>query len=338
MVLKKLISKKCNGLFVSGGNEYNYEVYKVLSDCFNVELNDLALKSNNESSIKYFFKSKNNRSQFFDFIISDAYSFALNLFPLYDKQIVILHHIDYKMMSKSLKHFVFYNYLLKKIRKVKKIIVVSRFWKQYLINNGVSADRIYVIYNSYNLSDYVLNQMDVEKFKSKYKLNFNKPLIYIGPASKVKGTKDVYDKLINKGYNLIMTGSENQLKELDAIYFNLPKDEFKFLLYICDVAIIMSKLPEGWNRLAHEAILLGVPVIGSGICGMNELLTKSNQIVCNDISKLNTYVDIALKKNNSKKFTNMINPIMKSKLINLAEYNLSLPRLSILSKIDSICQ
>ena len=48
-----------------------------------------------------------------------------------------------------------------------------------------------------------------------------------------------------------MTGSENQLKKLDAIYFNLPKDEFKFLLYICDVVIIM-KLPEGWNRLVMK--------------------------------------------------------------------------------------
>lgn len=43
-------------------------------------------------------------------------------------------------------------------------------------------------------------------------------------------------------------------------------------------------------------------------------------------------------QNNTKKFSNIIDPIMQSKLINLAEYNLSLPRLSILSEIDSICE
>jgi ABC-type Fe3+-hydroxamate transport system substrate-binding protein len=42
-------------------------------------------------------------------------------------------------------------------------------------------------------------------------------------------------------------------------------------------------------------------------------------------------------QHSSKKFLNLIKPSIRSELINLVEYNLSLPRLSILSDINSIC-
>ena len=54
---------------------------------------------------------------------------------------------------------------------------------------------------------------------------------------------------------------------------------------------------------------------------------------------INSNVDVIYSiQNNSEKFLNLINPIIKSKLINLSKYDLSLPRLTILSEIDSICQ
>ena len=54
---------------------------------------------------------------------------------------------------------------------------------------------------------------------------------------------------------------------------------------------------------------------------------------------INSNVDVIYSiQNDSDKFLNTINPLMKSKLINLSKYNLSLPRLSILREIDSICQ
>lgn len=54
---------------------------------------------------------------------------------------------------------------------------------------------------------------------------------------------------------------------------------------------------------------------------------------------INSNVDVIYAiHNNSEKFLNIINPIIKSKLINLSKYDLSLPRLTIFSEIDSICQ
>ena len=56
------------------------------------------------------------------------------------------------------------------------------------------------------------------------------------------------------------------------------------LLSCCDIVISFSEFPEGWNRVAHEALLTKTPVIGSGQGGMNELLNKSGQIICRDIA------------------------------------------------------
>ena len=54
---------------------------------------------------------------------------------------------------------------------------------------------------------------------------------------------------------------------------------------------------------------------------------------------INSNVDVIYSiHNNSEKFLNIINPTIKSKLINLSKYDLSLPRLTIFSEIDSICQ
>ena len=71
---------------------------------------------------------------------------------------------------------------------------------------------------------------------------------------------------------------QNKATELLLVFF-FGKKEFITLLHASSVVVLMSKLCEGWNRVAHEALLCQTPVIGSGIGGMNELLTKSGQII-----------------------------------------------------------
>lgn len=57
----------------------------------------------------------------------------------------------------------------------------------------------------------------------------------------------------------------------------------------------MSKFKEGWDRTVHEAMLCKMPVIGSGMGGMREFLEGGRQIICEGMSKLNYYADIAMK-------------------------------------------
>ena len=48
----------------------------------------------------------------------------------------------------------------------------------------------------------------------------------------------------------------------------------------------MSQFAEGWCRVAHEAMLCGTPVLGSGKGGMRELLEPGRQIICGDFGAL----------------------------------------------------
>lgn len=78
--------------------------------------------------------------------------------------------------------------------------------------------------------------------------------------------------------------------QLDCIYLNLNHREYVTLLAVSNLVITMSKFLEGWNRTAHEAILVGTPVVGSGQGGMLELLEKSNQKVVTNFSDLDEIV------------------------------------------------
>ena len=68
----------------------------------------------------------------------------------------------------------------------------------------------------------------------------------------------------------------------------------------------MSKIREGWCRVAHEAMLCHTPVVGSGSGGMRELLEGGGQVICEDISTLPELINAVLNKKEeyaSKGFT-----------------------------------
>lgn len=48
------------------------------------------------------------------------------------------------------------------------------------------------------------------------------------------------------------------------------------------VTIVINKIHEGWNRVAHESILLGTPVVASPGGGLEDLVRLSGGVVCED--------------------------------------------------------
>ena len=60
--------------------------------------------------------------------------------------------------------------------------------------------------------------------------------------------------------------------------------------------ITMSKIREGWCRVAHEAMLCRTCVVGSGSGGMRELLEGGGQVICEDISMLPGLINEVLNK------------------------------------------
>jgi glycosyltransferase involved in cell wall biosynthesis len=51
----------------------------------------------------------------------------------------------------------------------------------------------------------------------------------------------------------------------------------------CTLALI--RLNEGWNRIAHESLLVGTPVVGFKRGGLGDLLKESNSVIVNSIEE-----------------------------------------------------
>ena len=93
-----------------------------------------------------------------------------------------------------------------------------------------------------------------------------------------KGAIQVYNALKNQNYTLIMTGNSNQL-DIPVRCIYLMKKIIENFLKATDLVITMSLMNEGWNRIAHEAMLVGTPVIGNGSGGMSDLLVNGDQTI-----------------------------------------------------------
>ena len=55
--------------------------------------------------------------------------------------------------------------------------------------------------------------------------------------------------------SFVMTGKKDGNLDLPVKHFNLPYRDYLLLLKVCDVVLTMSRMVEGWNRTAHEAMV-----------------------------------------------------------------------------------
>ncbi len=114
----------------------------------------------------------------------------------------------------------------------------------------------------------------------------DKPIIYMGLANPQKGILEVYDALKHEDYTLLMTGPFNPEVDIPVKRLFLDRHDYLCLLKASTVVVSMPVIEEGWSRVAHESMLCGTPVIGSGTGGMKELLDGGRQMICNDFHNL----------------------------------------------------
>lgn len=273
-----------------GGNSYNFFAARALSTHFDFSIDKNSVKKSGEPNMSYYLRMSALRPTA-DVIIKEGYPAALSPVSKKVKNVAIIHHIDEVLSKRSYRHYWFYKKLIKKLPKMDLVITVSRYWEEHLRNLG--CKNVKVIYNSFDLDEFKITDEEVNAFKKKYSLG-SKPLIYIGNAHKQKGVYETYEALKNSGYEMVMTGAKNEAVDLPVKFLSLDRKDFITLLKATDVVVIMSKLPEGWNRIAHEALLCRTPVIGSGVGGMKELLQEGSQIILTDIKDLEEKIKYAL--------------------------------------------
>ncbi|MFH0978577.1 MAG: glycosyltransferase family 4 protein [Candidatus Woesearchaeota archaeon] len=204
--------------------------------------------------------------------------------------VVLVHHIDKTVLTHKwmygLLEFMFY----RNLKYADYIVTVSQTWKKIFENRGFHNVR--VIENAFDISDFSITDTEVSKFKRKYGLH-DKPVIYLGNCQEAKGVKEAFEAL--KDLNVYLVTSGKQWVNIPAQNLDLPYRDYLTLLKSSTIVLTMSKFNEGWCRTAHEAMLLGTPVIGSGRGGMHDLLTGGGQIICN-FDDLKEKVELLLSK------------------------------------------
>ncbi|MBD3336685.1 MAG: glycosyltransferase [Candidatus Eisenbacteria bacterium] len=194
----------------------------------------------------------------------------------------IVHHIDSSSLPNRLYNAAFDRIGLKRLRAMDAVVAVSNFWRDYLA--PYCSGPIHVIQPSVDTSLFrEPDPSELADFKLKHGLG-DLPIVYIGNNQAAKGAPLVYEALKDEGYQLVTSGPPQT--RLQCLNLNLSYADYIRLLWVSDVAVLLSQFREGWCISAQEAMLCRNPVIGSGLGGMRELLEGGNQLVCRDPGRL----------------------------------------------------
>ncbi len=200
---------------------------------------------------------------------------------------IVLHNFDANDgKSKRMKRY--YNYLFKILIKAKhnrfKIITVAPFWKTFF-KEDIGLPNVH----------YFPNLFDIETYLPYQNLG-KKKQIHCGQWSS-KNDEAIFDlmpKLKALGYYCYFSTLHKKEAKIspnyDILYFE------NFSAYLTAIAqsqytFALIKINEGWNRVAHESILVNTPVIGYNKGGLGNLLKESNNQIVNTIEEVLTIID-----------------------------------------------
>ncbi len=194
------------------------------------------------------------------------------------RNLVVIHHIDARPLPNRLYNETLDSLCMRRLAQMDTVVTVSRYWQERIQGKGISDVR--VIYNTIDQATTGRAPAGgVAEFRGVHGLGSG-PIIYIGNCQPAKGADLAHGMLSGEGYALATSGPcqiQPPCPNLEGSY-----DEYLELLTIADAAVLLSQFDEGWCRTAHEAMLCGTPVIGSGRGGMRELLEGGDQFIAED--------------------------------------------------------
>lgn len=127
-------------------------------------------------------------------------------------------------------------------------------------------------------------------YYSRFRTQNKKKQIYLGQFHPKNDPMifDLAEQLTQKGYDCFFsTLKANEEVVKDTYQIKYFKDFEQYLNEVaCSLyALALSKQKEGWNRIAHESILLHTPVIAYNSGGLGELLKESNSKIVTNIDE-----------------------------------------------------
>jgi glycosyltransferase involved in cell wall biosynthesis len=231
------------------------------------------------------------------------------------KTIVVLHHYDRKEKNSWFYHInmKLLIYLLKIDTQKLRVVVVAQYWKDWLIQKGIKQSNI----------DVIPNLFDDKIYEDVKTTTLKKQQIYLGQfgAKQHPLVFEIAKELTTLGYycfftipksNEVITHQNYEVKQLT---FDEYLKELASSLY----TVCLTSFNEGWNRTAHESLLLGTPVIGNNAGGLGQLLREANQpiistkeeVVALILQKKKIYIpDVFLKQYHINQFSYYAQPLV----------------------------
>ncbi len=190
------------------------------------------------------------------------------------KSFIVLHHLDWSVPFSFFHHFYIKVFLfLLNTFKTQRIglIVVSPFWLNEVQKNYNKVS-VFLFPNLLNPNDY---KIDTTITKSN--------CIHLGQWS-WKNDSSILDlalQLHQKGFTCYFSTNIPDEQCIHAHYSVIYEDRLAYLKRMAAASwtLALTQYKEGWNRVAHESILLGTPVIGYANGGLSDLLKISQSII-----------------------------------------------------------
>jgi len=214
----------------------------------------------------------------YNIVVARVAVFAMlrNLFTK-NKVYIVLHNFD-EDDSKSIwlkwyYHLLFF--LLKNLpTKNISIVAVAPFWVSYFINKINNNIQVYLFPNFFDYNDYekivIEKPLEIQKKKQ----------IHLGQWS-FKNHPDVFEvakQLTAKGYYCYFSTNfkdfAKKTNDYKVVYFEHFED-YLVQMAISEFTLALTGINEGWNRVAHESILVGTPVIAYAKAGLLDLVNES---------------------------------------------------------------
>ena len=196
------------------------------------------------------------------------------------KMLVVVHNWDprdgkprsyYRMLAAFLK--------LARSRPDKlAVIVPATYWKNHL--NSLFGVSPIVFPNLFSEAPYAFFKEIARK---------NPKLIHLGQYSdKIDKKKYLVLCHILKHHGFVYYFSSNSpISNTDfPISFFETREAYLKQMSNCYASVFLNKINEGWNRVAHESLLVGTPVIVSSGGGIEELANTLGGCVMDDPSKI----------------------------------------------------
>jgi glycosyltransferase involved in cell wall biosynthesis len=216
-----------------------------------------------------------------------------SLFDYADRGVTIFFHVDpsqSRALVRLFESLVAWRFFSRR-QFDEPVVVIAEYWRDYLVAKGYR--NVHLIHCGFRLDDYSVTPDQVADFRERYGFG-DERIVYIGNPQRKKGADLCYAALKDSSYTLVTSGVRDL--EIPVRHLDLPFRDYLCLLSASDAVLTMSRFQEGWNRVAHEAMLLGTPVVGSGLGGMRELLEGGGQLICEDFTRLPEFVEQAIRE------------------------------------------